>query len=66
MSMTKKCTQLQYRFHIIVAILSIRLDVIIFAHQDLCVYEALAYRDMIMCILLRRPVNSEPFHCCND
>ena len=37
------------------------------AHQGFCVYEALAYRDMIMCILTaRRPVYNESFHCYND
>ena len=39
----------------------------IFAHQGFCVYEALAYLDMILCILTaRRPVYNELFHCCKD
>ena len=66
MSVTKKCTQLQYTFHIMMAILSIRFDVNHLSSPRLLCVEALAHRDMIMCILLRRPVNNESFHCCND
>ena len=39
----------------------------IFVYQGFCVYEALAHRDMIMCILTaRHPVYNESFHCWND
>ena len=39
----------------------------IFAHQGFCVYEALAHRTMIMCILTALcPVYNESFHCSND
>ena len=43
---------------------ALRLDV--FAHH-IFAHEALAHRDLIMCIVTaRRPVYNEPFHCCND
>ena len=39
----------------------------IFTYQGFCVYEALAHREMIMCILSSSlSVYNESFHCCYD